>query len=68
MHRHVEKEYLNIQDLADEYGIGETTFYRMIRDKKISACKMSSQWYIKKSDFLEYMENWNNGDKVLNID
>jgi excisionase family DNA binding protein len=51
-----QKEYLSVSDMADEFGIHEMTFYRMIRDKKIPAFKIGSQWRVKRSDLERWLE------------
>lgn len=52
-----QKEYLSVADMASEFGIHEMTFYRMIRDKKIPAFKIGSQWRIKRSDLEVWLAN-----------
>ncbi len=37
-----QKDYLSVADMAQEFGIHEMTFYRMIRDKKLPAFKIGS--------------------------
>jgi excisionase family DNA binding protein len=51
-----QKEYLSVSDMADEFGIHEMTFYRMIRDKKIPAFKIGSQWRVKRTDLEKWLE------------
>lgn len=51
------KEYLSVADMAKEFGIHEMTFYRMIRDKKIPAFKIGSQWRIRRADLEKWLEN-----------
>lgn len=45
-----QKEYLSVSEMAAEFGIHEMTFYRMIRDKKIPAFKIGSQWRVRRAD------------------
>ena len=52
-----QKEYLSVADMAKEFGIHEMTFYRMIRDKKIPAFKIGSQWRIRRADLEKWLEN-----------
>lgn len=52
-----QKEYLSVADMAQEFGIHEMTFYRMIRDKKIPAFKIGSQWRIRRADLEKWLEN-----------
>ena len=52
-----QKEYLSVADMAHEFGIHEMTFYRMIRDKKIPAFKIGSQWRIRRADLEKWLEN-----------
>jgi len=49
-----QKDYLSVSEMAQEFGIHEMTFYRMIRDKKLPAFKIGSQWRIRRSD----LETW----------
>jgi excisionase family DNA binding protein len=51
-----QKEYLSVSDMAEEFGIHEMTFYRMIRDKKIPAFKIGSQWRVRRSDLDKWLE------------
>lgn len=51
-----QKEYLSVSDMAGEFGIHEMTFYRMIRDKKIPAFKIGSQWRVRRSDLDKWLE------------
>lgn len=50
------KEYLSVSDMATEFGIHEMTFYRMIRDKKIPAFKIGSQWRVRRADLDRWLE------------
>jgi excisionase family DNA binding protein len=52
-----QKEYLSVADMATEFGIHEMTFYRMIRDKKIPAFKIGSQWRVRRSDLNKWLES-----------
>jgi len=52
-----QKEYLSVADMAHEFGIHEMTFYRMIRDKKIPAFKIGSQWRIRRADLEKWLQN-----------
>lgn len=52
-----EKDYLSVAEMAQEFGIHEMTFYRMIRDKKLPAFKIGSQWRIRKSDLETWLMN-----------
>lgn len=52
-----QKEYLSVADMAKEFGIHEMTFYRMIRDKKIPAFKIGSQWRIRRADLEKWLES-----------
>ena len=52
-----QKEYLSVADMASEFGIHEMTFYRMIRDKKIPAFKIGSQWRIRRADLEKWLES-----------
>lgn len=52
-----QKEYLSVAEMANEFGIHEMTFYRMIRDKKIPAFKIGSQWRIRRADLEKWLEN-----------
>ncbi len=49
-----QKDYLSVAEMAEEFGIHEMTFYRMIRDKKLPAFKIGSQWRIRRAD----LESW----------
>lgn len=49
-----QKDYLSVAEMAEEFGIHEMTFYRMIRDKKLPAFKIGSQWRIRRVD----LESW----------
>ena len=51
-----QKEYLSVSDMADEFGIHEMTFYRMIRDKKIPAFKIGSQWRVRRTDLNKWLD------------
>lgn len=51
-----QREYLSVAEIAQEFGIHEMTFYRMIRDKKIPAFKIGSQWRVKRSDLNIWLE------------
>lgn len=51
-----QKEYLSVADMANEFGIHEMTFYRMIRDKKIPAFKIGSQWRVRRADLNKWLE------------
>ncbi len=51
-----QKEYLSVADMASEFGIHEMTFYRMIRDKKIPAFKIGSQWRVRRADLNKWLE------------
>lgn len=51
-----QKEYLSVSDMAKEFGIHEMTFYRMIRDKKIPAFKIGSQWRVRRADLNKWLE------------
>lgn len=51
------REYLSVADMAKEFGIHEMTFYRMIRDKKIPAFKIGSQWRIRRTDLEKWLEH-----------
>ena len=51
-----QKEYLSVADMATEFGIHEMTFYRMIRDKKIPAFKIGSQWRVRRTDLNRWLE------------
>lgn len=50
-----QKEYLSVADMASEFGIHEMTFYRMIRDKKIPAFKIGSQWRVRRIDLNKWL-------------
>ena len=52
-----QKEYLSVADMASEFGIHEMTFYRMIRDKKIPAFKIGSQWRVRRTDLNRWLED-----------
>jgi len=52
-----QKEYLSVADMAAEFGIHEMTFYRMIRDKKIPAFKIGSQWRVRRQDLNKWLES-----------
>ncbi|MBU0507031.1 MAG: helix-turn-helix domain-containing protein [bacterium] len=52
-----QNEYLSVADMAAEFGIHEMTFYRMIRDKKIPAFKIGSQWRVRRSDLNKWLES-----------
>ncbi|MCP5464232.1 MAG: helix-turn-helix domain-containing protein [Deltaproteobacteria bacterium] len=52
-----QKEYLSVADMAAEFGIHEMTFYRMIRDKKIPAFKIGSQWRVRRADLDKWLED-----------
>jgi len=52
-----QKEYLSVADMAAEFGIHEMTFYRMIRDKKIPAFKIGSQWRVRRADLNKWLED-----------
>ena len=52
-----QKEYLSVADMASEFGIHEMTFYRMIRDKKIPAFKIGSQWRVRRADLNKWLES-----------
>ena len=51
------KEYLSVAEMAQEFGIHEMTFYRMIRDKKIPAFKIGSQWRVRRADLNKWLES-----------
>lgn len=51
-----QKEYLSVSDMAEEFGIHEMTFYRMIRDKKIPAFKIGSQWRVRRADLDKWLD------------
>lgn len=51
-----QKDYLSVSDMAEEFGIHEMTFYRMIRDKKIPAFKIGSQWRVRRTDLNKWLE------------
>lgn len=51
-----QKEYLSVSDMAEEFGIHEMTFYRMIRDKKIPAFKIGSQWRVRRADLDRWLD------------
>lgn len=51
-----QKEYLSVADMAEEFGIHEMTFYRMIRDKKIPAFKIGSQWRVRRADLNQWLQ------------
>lgn len=51
-----QKEYLSVSDMAGEFGIHEMTFYRMIRDKKIPAFKIGSQWRVRRADLNKWLD------------
>ena len=51
-----QKEYLSVSDMAEEFGIHEMTFYRMIRDKKIPAFKIGSQWRVRRTDLNRWLD------------
>ena len=52
-----QKEYLSVAEMASEFGIHEMTFYRMIRDKKIPAFKIGSQWRVRRTDLNKWLES-----------
>jgi excisionase family DNA binding protein len=52
-----QKEYLSVSDMATEFGIHEMTFYRMIRDKKIPAFKIGSQWRVRRADLNKWLDS-----------
>lgn len=51
-----QKEYLSVSEMAAEFGIHEMTFYRMIRDKKIPAFKIGSQWRVRRTDLEDWLK------------
>lgn len=52
-----QKDYLSVAEMAQEFGIHEMTFYRMIRDKKLPAFKIGSQWRIRRADLETWLSN-----------
>ena len=58
-----QRDYLSVAEMAQEFGIHEMTFYRMIRDKKLPAFKIGSQWRIRRSD----LENWLSNQASTNV-
>lgn len=54
--KNTQKDYLSVSDLAEEFGIHEMTFYRMIKDKKIPTYKIGSQWRVKRTDFEKWLK------------
>lgn len=52
-----QKDYLSVAEMAQEFGIHEMTFYRMIRDKKLPAFKIGSQWRIRRSDLEAWLSD-----------
>ena len=55
-------DYYSQEDLKEEYGIDELTFYRMIREKKVPAFRMQGKWKIRKADIYKLVEIYNQGD------
>ena len=39
-----EKQYLTVQEVASRFGVDETTVYRLVKQGKLPAVKVGSQW------------------------
>lgn len=46
---------LTIQDLCQELGIGKTTAYKLIKDKKIKATKIGNKLLISRQSLEAYI-------------
>lgn len=48
---------LTIEDLCHELGIGKTTAYKLIKDKKIKAAKVGNKLLISKKNLETYISH-----------
>lgn len=49
------KDYYTVSDLCRKLGIGKTTAYKLIKDKKIRSGRIGKKIVIRKSDLKRYM-------------
>lgn len=52
----VAKNYLTVNDLCKKLGIGKTTAYKLIKNKKIPSGRLGKKIVIKKSDLKKYIK------------
>ena len=51
------KEMFNVKELGDYLGIHEKQVYRLIKDRKIPATKVTGKWLFPKALIDEYLIN-----------
>lgn len=50
------KKYLTVSDLCQKLGIGKTTAYKLIKEKKIRSGKVGKKIVVQKSDLKKYID------------
>jgi len=46
---------LTIEDICRELGIGKSTAYKLLKEKKIKSCKIGSRLIVRKDVLEEYI-------------
>jgi excisionase family DNA binding protein len=47
---------LTVDDICHELGIGKTSVYKLLKDKKIKSAKIGSRLVVKKSELKRYID------------
>ncbi len=51
-----QQEWLTVEQIAQEIGVGEETVRTWIRKKQLKAYRLGRDYKIKRQDFNEYLE------------
>lgn len=62
-HNRIEEEPISIEGVLEYLGISASTYYRLIRDKRLFPRRMGNRDYYYKSDLLNLLEESKKKDK-----